>query len=275
MPGRIRTSGVRSYEGSEFLQKQTYHSQVKPTTQVTQLTAFSRAAKSGIFLSLLPFLLAAAPVSAPATPSPLPSQVPVTISSLLNPAVYSRAVNDREVMTRASLEDAGPGLKKYSFYTVMLAHADIATTRRILTDYKLYAKMISYIDRASFNSETHILDLEGGIWKFRLSSRVRFEEKGDRWIHYQIVAGHFAGLSGELIFESMAEKGTLVLMTGSQLGDQWPPAFVIERGAEIVFGFTGKRMRSYIEHEDQKGPPQSPPLEDSHDQQLPQPRHRF
>ena len=76
---------------------------------------------------------------------------------------------------------------------------------------------------------------------------MRFEERGDRWIHYEIVGGHFTGLSGDIFFESWGEKGTAVYFGGEQQGAEFPPKFVIERGAEIVFGFTAKRMRSYIE----------------------------
>ena len=98
-----------------------------------------------------------------------------------------------------------------------------------------------------------VLDIEGGVWKFRLRSWVRFEERADRWIHYLIVGGHFTGLEGDIYFESAGEKGTLVYFHGDQQGKHWPPKLVIERGAEIVFGFTAGRMRKYLEsNEDTK-----------------------
>jgi hypothetical protein len=92
------------------------------------------------------------------------------------------------------------------------------------------------------------LELKGGIWKWKLSSILRFEEKGDRWIHFQIVGGHFTGMTGDIFFEPQTgTPDTLVYMRGNQFGSHWPPAFILEQGAQIVFEFTAKRMRSYLE----------------------------
>lgn len=175
---------------------------------------------------------------------PAASSVPVpAIAEFVKAARLRSAIEEREIVTNADLEDG----KRYSYYTAMLVNAGLARTREVLTDYRLYAEMVPYVDRALYNAKTGILDLEGGIWKFRLASSIRFEEKSDRWIQYRIVAGHFAGLTGDILFESRGEKGTLVMMRGALEAEQWPPAFVIEQGAQIVFGFTAKRMRSYLE----------------------------
>lgn len=153
----------------------------------------------------------------------------------------------REVMSHASLDTVSGDLERYSYYTVMLAHTDARHARRILTDYRLYPKFIPYIDRADFNPKTQILWVEGGIWKWRLSSRVHFAQVSDRWIRYEIVGGHFQGLKGNIYFEPKDENGTLIYMDGVLEGTRFPPSFVITQGAQIVFGFTGKRMRSYME----------------------------
>ena len=42
-------------------------------------------------------------------------------------------------------------LKRYTFYSAMLVRASLTQTRQILTDYRLYAKMIPYMDRAEYN----------------------------------------------------------------------------------------------------------------------------
>lgn len=168
---------------------------------------------------------------------------------------------DREILANANLDH-----EHYSYYAAMLVHADLERTRRILTDYQLYSKIVPYVDRTDYSPITRILDVQGGIWKFRLRSWVRFEERGDRWIHYRIVGGHFHGLEGNMYFESAGEKGTLVYFNGDQDGKEWPPKFVIERGAEIVFGFTARRMRNYLEsNEDKKD-------DRKNGQDLPQPR---
>lgn len=197
------------------------------------------------------------------------------ISALLKPVLWKRLLNDKEVLVNAKLEDSReePGYKKYSFYAAMKVGAELPLTRQILTNYLLYSQMIPYIDQAEYAKETQVLHLEGGIWKYRLKSFIHFEEKADRWVHFQIIRGHFAGLQGNIYFESLGEKGTAVYMAGEQLGNVWPPTFVIERGAEIVFGFTATRMRSYIEA--QKNVKKGELHERNQRESIPQPRRRF
>lgn len=172
---------------------------------------------------------------------------PPAIATLLKPVAYRRMIDEREVMAHAKLEDDEGELKRYSYYAAMKVRGSLGVTRRVLSDYALYAKMIPYIDRAAYDPVTRLLDIEGGIFKFKLRSQVAFEEKSDRWIRYRVVGGHFEGLTGDIFFESLGERGVLVFIRGSHRGKTWPPKFVLERGAEIVFEFTAKRMRSYIE----------------------------
>jgi hypothetical protein len=202
---------------------------------------------------------------------------PPPIQSLLKPDLYKRAMNDKEILTSATLDG-----DHYSFYSVMLVHSGLPRARRILTDYSLYSKLIPYVDKTDYSPITRILDVQGGVWKWRLRSFVRFEERGDRWIHFQIVAGHFRGLQGDMFFESEGEKGTLVFFRGDQRGKEWPPRLVIERGAEIVFGFTAGRMRKYVEsNEDSQGQaepqgqPSHGPTDRPEQKDLPKPRNRL
>ena len=194
---------------------------------------------------------------------------PPVIATLIRPESLKKILEDRDIVTSAQLNDAPIG-HRYSFYAAMLVHASVERTRRILTDYGLYSKLISYVDVADYSTRTGILDIQGGIWKFRMRSFVKFEEKGDRQIHYTIVGGHFTGLEGDVLFESRGEKGTLVYFNGAQTAAEFPPQFVIERGAEIVFGFTAKRMRNYLESNEDSAKDPKP-----HEQATPQPRSRL
>ncbi|MFL5813198.1 MAG: hypothetical protein ACJ763_06445 [Bdellovibrionia bacterium] len=207
------------------------------------------------------FALAApqASTSAPSKQSAVSRETPPTIQSLLKPEVYQRVLKDRGIATYANLKAVKDpdhqGDKEYSFYAVMQTRAGITRTRQVLTDYQLYSKLIPYVDEASYQPSTHLLTLQGGIWKWKLRSILRFEEKSDRWIHFQIVGGHFTGMTGDIFFEPGASSqsgasgipGTLVFMRGNQQGSHWPPTFILEQGAQIVFEFTAKRMRSYLE----------------------------
>lgn len=214
------------------------------------------------------FTWAASQPSPRATVSPSPMPAPPAIQSLLKPNLYKRLIEDKEILSSASLND-----DHYSFYCAMLVHSDVPRSRRILTDYGLYSKLIPYVDKTIYSPITRVLDLQGGVWKFRLRSWTRFEERGDRWIHFVIIAGHFRGLEGDIYFESVGEKGTLVYFHGDQDGKQWPPKFVIERGAEIVFGFTAGRMRKYLEsNEDSQGQANGNANGNVNGQDLPKPR---
>lgn len=198
--------------------------------------------------------------SAGAGPRPSPP-APPPIVSRVKAEVYRRATVEREIMVHADLADSEEGeprgsrereggrdpARSYSFYALMRVNAAPGLTRSTLTNYRLYAEMVPYVDHVELDEGRRVLLLEGGIWKFRLKSRIRFDEQGDRWIHYRVVGGHFTGLEGDIFFEPFGEGGTLVYFTGGMVGRRWPPTFVVERGAEIVFGFTGKRMRSFIE----------------------------
>jgi hypothetical protein len=167
--------------------------------------------------------------------------------------------------------------RDYSFYAAMLVDASLAKTHRILTDYSLYAKMIPYINQAQYDAKTHLLTLTGGIWRFQLHSVLRFEERGERSIHYVIVSGHFPGLSGDILFEPATgpsgEIMTLVMMRGDQKHWAFPPRLIIEQGAQIVFEFTAGRMRSYIQEISSKDLSKESPKESGDEKsKVPQPR---
>jgi len=223
-----------------------------------------------------------------AAPPPVaePPSAPPSVEVRLKPREFKALVEDKEVVVHAKLEDqaklqdqAGKDHKKYSFSAAMLVGASTAQTRKILTDYRLYSKMIPYVEKAELNPLTQVLQLEGGIWRFKLQSWLKFDERSERWIQFRIIGGHFQGLSGDILFDSLGERGTVVQLSGMQEGKRWPPKFVIERGAEIVFGFTAKRMRSYIESQKKadtrSSDSSSSKGEATHDPQLPQPRSRL
>jgi hypothetical protein len=201
---------------------------------MTQRIAFSlKGIVFFIFVAQFGSALGQAAVSVPAQPK---------VESFLRRSEFQDVLKNREVITHAKLDD-----RRYSFYAAMRVNRGVQYTRDILTDYRVYAKLVPYIDRADFNEAIQELSLRGGIWKFILQSKIRFEERSPTWVHYRVVSGHFRGLEGNFYFEALPEKGTLVYFEGAQEGDRWPPQFVIERGAEIVFGFTAKRMRNYVE----------------------------
>jgi len=203
-----------------------------------------------------------------AGPSPVPAVEAKTplVSSMLKAEVFRRVKDDRDVMTRAVLQGCegecaslapawmriavdpdGGQLRWYGFYAAMLIRAPLSQTRAALTNYRLYPKLVPNVDRAEYDPKSRVLYLEGGIWKYRLSSSIRFDEIGEKWIRFEFVGGHFQGMKGELVLESAGEAGTLVAMRGETFGRRWPPALIVEQGAQIIFSLTGNKMRSFIE----------------------------
>lgn len=191
------------------------------------------------------------------------------IQKLLKSEVYQRVVNDREIMAHADLDG-----EKYSFYASMLVRSSEAECQKILTNYKLYSEMIPYVSETGFDASKKVLMIAGGIWKFRAKMWLQFEDVSPNWTKFKIIQGHFTGLEGDIIYESLGEKGTLVHLRGGQTAQQWPPRIVIERGAEIVFVATAKSMRSYIESKKRESLDQ-PAQGDSHEQEVPRPRSHF
>ncbi len=222
--------------------------------------------RASVWLSL--GLLLSQPIGA-SEPPPLAGQV--------SPALLKRVIDDREVVSSARISDlAAPGpqgqKKAYDYWALVRVNASLQQTHRALTDYASYARLVPFVTRSTYSSLDQTLDLEGGIFGWRLRSLLHFEEKGPRQVAFRVVAGSFTGMAGQAVFESLGEKGTLVRFSGGTTAIDFPPAFVMERGAEIVFGVTGRRMRSYIE--DSRTAPVPSAGGRANDPEIPQPRHR-
>jgi len=190
----------------------------------------------------------------------------------LSPDTARKITEDRDVYVVAKLKDG----TDYSYRAVMLVRASVHETRAVLTNYALYAKMIPYVERVDVFPGQNKIFLRGGLWRFVLESTVEFKEMsappGEGWLTYTVVGGHFYGMKGNIRFQPFGpsgEKGTLVLFDGQLVGKDWPPQFLIERGAEFVFGFTGSRMRAYIQ-ETKAGAAGV-----TYDRNIPQPRSRI
>lgn len=206
-------------------------------------------------------LIALLVIGMPASAAALP-----TTWSELPEKIQTKLIRERAAWSQAELGAADPaGVRTYRFFSAVVMRAGPTMVRRILSDPTHYSSLIPYVSESrvirSMGPDDGWVSLRGGIFGYELISRVKFEVKpspapNEASVHYEIKEGHFTGLKGGLWVDTAqahAAKnptdGTLVWITGSVSGTQWPPALVIERGAEIVFDFTAKRMRSYIEDE--------------------------
>ncbi len=162
------------------------------------------------------------------------------------PASRRKAVlEDREVFTQARLQ-----VPRYEVRNAMVVRASLERTRRILTHFDLFAGLVPYIDRSQYDPKTRLLDIGGGIWKYRLEATLQFhEETPDRW-SFRIVRGHFLGMTGVMEFRRAEVGRTLVTFEGqlnASPGAKFPPRLIVEQGAQIIFAVTGRRVRSLVE----------------------------
>ena len=166
------------------------------------------------------------------------------IKAEVKESILTKVIKDREIAAHASLEDA----HRYYFYTSMAVNASPEQAQKVLTEYPLYEKMVPFVKRAVFDSKTQTLDVSGGVWNYMLRSWVKFLPESPKWVNYEIVQGHFKGLTGKIVYEDLPDGKALILFTGIlDSKGPWPPAFIVERGAELVFTYTARRMRSEIE----------------------------
>jgi len=212
-------------------------------------------------LNLIAYPIAPDPLSGLSL-SPKFKQAP-KINVLLNKKVYKRVVKDRDVMTFADLYRSdeiekiigkkNPNLKDYRFYVAVMVGASIKLTYEMVKKGELYEKLIPFVDSSKMNEKTGILDISGGIWKYKLKARIKFSEQSKTWIQFRVIEGHFLGMTGDIVLEKYGERGTVIYLGGKSRGDQWPPAFVLEEGAPIVLSLSARKMRSYIEEMKKSG----------------------
>ena len=202
------------------------------------------------------------------------------IETLLKAKTLKKVLEQKDVVTHAVLDSVGEEKKSYSFYSVMVIGARAALVKQALTDYDVYEKLIPFVEVSNYNLQTRQLHLIGGIWGFQMNSHIEFKEKNDRWITFTFVEGHFKSMTGEIIMQPILNRPrdeTLVFLRGQMTGpkDVWPPAFIVEQGAEVVLSYTGKKMRSQIEQMKIKPKGIEEPDGRNNAEKIPQPRSRI
>lgn len=191
----------------------------------------------------------------------------------LSRADQKAVLDEREVFARARLEGGRDSVQRYSVQSVMLVHSGLARTREVMTQFGRFAGMVPYVEKSDWDPATGRLAVAGGIWRYRLESVLHFEQKDPLHWQFRVVEGHFIGMKGGMQFETAGPGRTLVIFSSEVRGERFPPKWVIERGAEIVFAVTGRRVRSLVED-----PPQDVKQETRNGpdgSQVPQPRKRF
>ena len=176
----------------------------------------------------------------------------------------------QEIYTRCVLGEKKSGKRTYHFAVSLLAPASPALSRETMTDYEAYDQVVPFVQEATYNPRTRILNLKGGIWGFHLNSHILFTPKTENWIEFDVVYGHFKGMRGELIFEPHGEKGTWVYLGGEHTASEWPPTFILEKGGEVALSMTARKLRSLLIERKS-----APTLKGTHDKSVPQPRSRF
>lgn len=201
------------------------------------------------------------------------------IQSLLKPKIYQKVVGrppirGQEIISSANLssDKEGDKTQKYEFYVTLRVPSPMKFVDPILNQYDLYQKMVPFVEMTRYDSRKKILELKGGIWNFKLHSFFQFYPRSPGWTEFEVIRGHLKGIRGHILLEPIGEGDTLVYFGGGMKGTQFPPALVMEQGAEIALSFTAKKMRSYIQEQKKQFYQKR---EKSHDSTLPKPRRRL
>lgn len=169
------------------------------------------------------------------------------IRGLLKPEVYRKVSQGTDVISHASLGKPGAdGNREYRFYAVMKARASPKDSSRRIQKFERYPGWISYVEKAEWKPQSNTLHLEGGVWDFKLRSEVKIGNPRPGEMTYQVVAGHLTGLKGRVLFEAVNDRESLIYLSGERRAAEWPPAFVMERGAEMVLSFAGRKLRGSV-----------------------------
>lgn len=174
------------------------------------------------------------------------------ITSLIGAEDLRRMIHRRTILSDSTLikldrkDDAD--VRQYDFFAAMMVNADMERTRQVVMDYRTYSKLVPYISETTFYPELSMLLVMGGIWRYQLAALVQFHEQHEQWIEYHLIRGHFQNLAGDILFEPVDAKRTLVLIRGKRVGEGYPPRLVVENGAELVFRHTARQLRHEIEN---------------------------
>jgi len=171
--------------------------------------------------------------------------------------VFEKADSSREIFSYAHVEKTTvkkmPAPKiDYSFYVLAKIGQSIPFTQKVLTQYHLYSELVPFVDKTEFDPKTKTMKVEGGIWKYRLKSLIKVHEITVNKIEFKVIQGHLTGLICHLILEPSLDGRSTRVYFGGELhtfSKNSPPSWVLEKGAEIVLGFTAKKMRSKVESE--------------------------
>jgi len=175
---------------------------------------------------------------------------PSRIEKLLKPQEYTALVrnDDTLVTTALSKSPDPPFLMTYQAAAAITTEAPVSTTRRILTNYEVYAKLIPFIDRVQLLDDPSQATLEGGIFGWKMTSLIQFQDKDPGWVHFVITRGSFAGMQGDFYFEQKPgrQDASLVYFHVQHTAEKFPPRFIMEFGAGIILSLTASRMQDYV-----------------------------
>jgi hypothetical protein len=156
--------------------------------------------------------------------------------------------SERKIGALAKLEEVGPQ-KRYRFVALMPVAPSVSQTELKVREVSKFVGSLPYVERAKYDEAKRTLDIRGGIFSYVLESVLQFEAFRPQEIKFHVIQGHLSGLRGQVRFHSLKERGTLVALQGEILGGEYPPAWIMEKGAEIALTVAGKKLRNMIESE--------------------------
>ncbi len=166
----------------------------------------------------------------------------------------------REVVSIARLEESGEKILHYRFFNALRTDVGGSKAVPILLTPEIYQRSIPFVELAQWlgparASGERLMDVAGGIFGFHLRSQVEIQKVNEDQVRFKVVGGHFQGLAGSMEIQNLdhVSRWKKIMTLEGELSEpvsgplHSTPKFILERGAEAVFSFTGKRMRTHFE----------------------------
>lgn len=158
---------------------------------------------------------------------------------------WDQLKTSREIVSRVDFKKN----EQLNFYAAFQTSVSTDQAEQVMTQYGSYEKFIPFVSRSRYDAQTQLLEIEGGVMGWNLSSTLKMSPLKDGHLGFEIIKGHFRGLKGQMLTERSQDYKTWVLIKGELIDKttRWPPEWIIENGGKIVFQVSGSKLRGLME----------------------------
>lgn len=172
------------------------------------------------------------------------------INSLLKPRSVKRVEEEYDVISNSEWD--GEDDNDFAFVNATLIRAPLTFAGPRLTDFKLYPKVVSAIQKMEYDPRTRLLEVQGESHGLTMHSWIRVDQPSPDVVHYTIVRGNMVGFKiNAFLYEYQSKTVAVANGTWPQAKQMLPSLvrLVFKPVSEIVLSVATKSFRGYIEEE--------------------------